>query len=286
MNKITLAFLSFLCLLFVSPFSFGPTEEPITVCEAPATEAFANLADDPEFVKAHHEPEHINFKSINGTAITFDTPDGQKGNAYLVKKSETTKNYLFVIHEWWGLNDHIRQEAEQLFTDLGDVNVLALDMYDGKFATTRPEASKLMQGVKTARAEAIIQGALAYAGEDARIFTIGWCFGGGWSLKASLLVKDQAAGCVIYYGMPVQDVEKLKTLQADVLGIWAGREGWINKDVVAKFEKNMEAAGKKLDSNSYDAEHAFANPSAPIYDEASAKDAYAKTLNFLKTRIK
>ncbi|MFT2612653.1 dienelactone hydrolase family protein, partial [Escherichia coli] len=80
--------------------------------------------------------------------------------------------------EWWGLNDHIKRETETLAAELGNVNVLALDMYDGGVAATPDSAMKLMQAATTTRLEAIVKAGLAYAGADAKIFTIGWCFGG------------------------------------------------------------------------------------------------------------
>lgn len=285
MNKITLALLSIICLNVYIWQSRNTEPAGITVCHLPATEAFAAFGADNDFLTAHKDPVKNNFNSEEGNAITFDTPDGQKGNGFYFKSKQSTKNYLFVIHEWYGLNNHIKEQAEKLFSDLGNVNVIALDLYDGQVADNSQDAGRLMQSVKTARAEAIINGAVAFAGSDARIYTIGWCFGGGWSLQASLLARNQASGCVIYYGMPEKDVEKLKTLNTDVLGIWAANERWINPKVVAEFEANMKRAGKELSSNSYEAGHGFANPSNPIYDAESSADAYAKTLSFLRARM-
>jgi len=57
-----------------------------------------------------------------------------------VKAAGPTKKYLFVIHEWWGLNDYIKQEAEKLQKELG-VNVIALDLYDGK-VTSDPKTAR------------------------------------------------------------------------------------------------------------------------------------------------
>lgn len=285
MNKITLALLS-LFLLNLGIWRGAPADsKEITICHVPATEQFAEFSKDAEFLKAHEDPEPLAFHSEEGKTITFDTPDGQKANGYAFENATKTKNYLFVIHEWYGLNGHIKSEAEKLFSDLDNVNVIALDIYDGKVADNAQDAGKYMRGVKTERAEAIIKGAMAYAGTDAKIYTIGWCFGGGWSLQASLLAKDQAAGCVMYYGMPVKDVNKLKNLGTDVLGIWASKERWINPQVVAQFEADMKAAGKQLSSNSYEAGHGFANPSNPVFDAESSADAYAKTLAFLKARM-
>ena len=86
--------------------------------------------------------------------------------------------------------------------------------------------------------------------------------------------------------MPEQDVNKLKTLHADVLGNFANKDGWINPKVVAKFDEDMKAAGKKLELHQYDADHGFANPSNPIYNSDATKDAYEHTIAFLKPRMK
>jgi carboxymethylenebutenolidase len=221
-----------------------------------------------------------------GTSITYKTADGKESTAWFLKAKKATNNYILVIHEWWGLNDFVKRESEKIYNDLGNVNIIDLDLYDGKVATTREEAGKYMQAVNEDRAKAIINGAIAYAGAKAHIATIGWCFGGGWSLQTSLLAGKKAVACVMYYGMPEQDVNKLKTLNADVLGNFANKDQWINTKVVAKFDTDMEAAGKKLYLHQYDADHGFANPSNPIYDSNATKDAYANTITFFKARLK
>ena len=124
-----------------------------------------------------------------------------------------------------------------------------------------------------------------YAGEDSKVATIGWCFGGGWSLKSSILAGEQGAGCVIFYGMPVQQADQLVNLQAEVLGLFAEKDGWITPDVVNKFEALMKATGKKITTKQFDAEHAFANPSSPRYNEAAAQEANTLALEFLKEKL-
>ena len=185
-----------------------------------------------------------------------------------------------------GLNDYIKKESERLYNDLGNVNVIALDLYDGKVATTREDAGKFMQAVKEDRAQAIIKGAIEYAGPKARIATIGWCFGGGWSLQASIMAGKQDVACVMYYGMPEKSVDRLKTLNADVLGNFANKDQWINPKVVAQFETDMKEAGKKLYVHEFDADHAFANPSNPHYNKDATADAYSKAIPFIKERMK
>jgi carboxymethylenebutenolidase len=142
-----------------------------------------------------------------------------------------------------------------------------------------------VQSVTTDRAHAILQGAIAYAGPQARIFTIGWCFGGGWSLQSCLLAGKQAAGCVMYYGMPEKDLDRLKDLHADVLGIFGNKDQGITPKMVDEFAANMEKAGRKLMLKRYDAGHGFANPSNPIFDKEASADAYKAVLAFLKPRL-
>jgi carboxymethylenebutenolidase len=159
-------------------------------------------------------------------------------------------------------------------------------MYDGKVATDPKDAGKYMQEFKKERGAEIVNGALAYAGPNAKIGTIGWCFGGGQSMQASLLAGKQAAACVIYYGQPEDDIERLKTLNCDVLDIWPMQDKWINKELTEKFQKNMATAGKKLTVKSYDADHAVANPSNPNHKKDFTADAYQTTLVFFRDRLK
>jgi carboxymethylenebutenolidase len=273
-----------LTLTLFTAFAFSQSK--MTCCNQSATQQFAMLASNRAFVMSHKNPKPIHFQSSIGKPITYKTPDGRESTAYELKAKKTTNNYIFVIHEFWGLNDFVKRESEKIYNDLGNVNIIDLDLYDGKVATTREVASKYMQEVKEDRAQAIIKGAIAYAGPNAHIATVGWCFGGGWSLQASLLAGKQDVACVMYYGMPEQSVERLKTLNADVLGNFANKDKWINPTVVAKFQEDMKAAGKKLYVHQYDADHGFANPSNPIYDSEATKDAYAYTIAYLKPRLK
>jgi len=276
-----------LVALLLSSATITFAQSKMACCANPsATKQFAMLASDKKFVMSHPVPLKYHFQSTIGKAITYNTPDGKTANAFFFKAKHHTNNYLLVVHEWWGLNDWIKKESETLYNNLGDVNVIDLDLYDGQVATTREDAGKFMQAVKEDRAQAIIKGAIEYAGPKARIATIGWCFGGGWSLQTALLAGKQSIACVMYYGMPEQDVNKLKTLNCDVLGNFAAKDGWINPKVVAKFQDDMKTAGKNLTAHEFDADHGFANPSNPIYNSQATTEAYGYTLAFLKPRLR
>lgn len=270
-------------LLFLPVVVFGQAAK--SCCDISATAQFAMLAKDEGFKASHLEPEPFKFVPEKGKFITFRTTDGTDGRAFEVRAAKTTNKYIFMVHEWWGLNDYIQQEAEKLQEELGNVNVIALDMYDGTVATTREEAAKTMSAMKEERGRAIIKGALEYVGPKAKVGTIGWCFGGGWSLQASLIAGKQAVACVMYYGMPEKDPEKLKTLKAPVLGLFAKKDRGINPEIVQTFEAAMKGAKKSITVKMYDAEHAFANPSNPRYDKEASADAHALAIAFFKKHL-
>lgn len=261
--------------------------DDITICHTSPTDKFALFASNKDFNDEHLNPRvYTHVSQAGGKMIKFKTPDGLEANGYLIENPRKTNNWIFVFQEWWGLNDNIKQHSEEIFKSLGNVNVIALDMYDGKLATDRESAGKYMQEFKQDRGNAIVKGAMDYAGKNAKIGTVGWCFGGGQSLQATLTAGKQAVATVMYYGMPEDNVDRLKTLNNDVLFIFASKDKYINADVVKKFEGNMKAAGKNLTVKTYEADHGFANPSNPIFDKTSSEDAYKNTIEFFKARLK
>ena len=274
---------SFFLLAFCGFYSCE-NQDKLVMCHDPgsATAQFASFSNDKAFRDAHPAPLPTTV-THDGDMIEFAVAGGPNGHAYLVKAHNVTNKYLMLFHEWWGLNEYIKNEAAMWSHELG-VNVIAVDLYDGKVAATVEEAGKLMQGCDAKRASAIIEGAAKYAGDAADFRTMGWCFGGGWSLQGALLLKEKAKACVMYYGMPEKDVEKLKTLSTDVVFIQPKQDKWITEEVVAEFRNNMAAAGKTLAVHAYDADHAFANPSSPRYNEQAAREAREVVKAYLKDK--
>lgn len=253
----------------------------ISICDKNAV-----LAMNDDFAKGHLNPLPYKHEQGKGAMITFATPDGKTANAYYIKATKKSKKFVFVFHEWWGLNDYIKKESDHIYTDLGEVNVLAIDLYDGQVGTVREEAQKLMSGMKAERTESIIKGAFAFAGKKAQVATLGWCSGGSWSLQAAMIGGRQVKACVMYYGMPEMDINKLKTLHTDVLGIFAEKDQHINVELVKSFEVKMKEAGKSIVVYNYVAEHAFANPSNPQYNQQATADAWIKASAYLRKNLR
>ena len=243
--------------------------------------AFAALGNDKAFVNAHLSPLPLNFTPVTGKMVSAKTSDGKDTKFFEVKSKQGNRNVILMFHEWWGLNEYIQREAEKLEVETG-FTVLALDLYDGKVTANPEEADKLMQGTSNDRARAIIQAVINYAGKGSKIQTIGWCFGGGWSLQAAIMAGKQNAGCVMYYGMPETDVKKIKSISGPVLGVFATLDEWITPELASAFEKIMKENGKGINVLNYKANHAFANPSNPQYEKEFADDAHVKAVEFFK----
>ena len=239
----------------------------------------------PGFAALHENPKSFKLENPLGEMISMTAADGINASGYFLKSKKKSNKWLIVIQEWWGLNDYIKQESEKYFKELGDVNVLAVDMYDGKVATTRDSATVYMSSAKKERLENIVKAAIAFAGKKAKIYTVGWCFGGGWSLQASILAAQQAKGCIMFYGRPEKDVERLKTLNCDVIGFFGNLDKGIPATTVNDFENNMKSAEKNITLYRYEAGHGFANPSNPSYNKEFSQEAFKKAISFLKERM-
>jgi carboxymethylenebutenolidase len=116
-----------------------------------------------------------------------------------------------------------------------------------------------------------------------KVGTVGWCFGGGWSLNASIATPVDAT--VIYYGRVERSADDLRALNGPVLGHFAEQDQWINKEMVDGFEAGMKQAGKPAEIHWYAADHAFANPTGQNYDSDDAQAAWQRTLAFFRAHL-
>ena len=195
---------------------------------------------------------------------------------------------LIVIHEWWGLNDNVRAMADRLAGE--GYMVLAVDLYNGKTATSPGEARVMMLEVveDPERARENIRGAyefLVTAGAP-KIGSLGWCFGGGWSLNTAQLFPDELAASVIYYGQVTDDEDKLRPINAPILGLFGAEDTGISVDSVEAFRAALQRLRKEHEIHIYPgAGHAFANPTGTNYNADAATDAWNKTIEFLNRHL-
>ena len=217
--------------------------------------------------------------------VTITTEGGREVSAALGVPAALPAPAVMLVHEWWGLNDQIKSVAAAL-ADAGYL-ALAIDLYDGNVTADPAVARELATGVRpqaaTDTCASWIGWLRGHESGTGKVGTVGWCFGGRWSLNASLAAPVDAT--VVYYGSVKKGRERLAVLAGPVLGHFATRDKWINKDMVGAFEAEMAAAGKSAENHWYEAHHGFANPTGARYDEEDAALAWQRTLDFFAAHL-
>ncbi len=229
--------------------------------------------------------------AVEEETVEYATVGERVVSGFLARPAQVARGgpAVIVIQEWWGLNENIRAMARRLAGE--GYTALAVDLYAGEVADDPQRARELMMAAmeREGELEDNLRHAFRYL-KDARgaskIGTIGWCFGGGWSLRTALLHPDEVDATVIYYGRLVTDREQLATLQMPVLGIFGAEDRGIPLEGVREFEAALGELGKEAAIHVYEgADHAFANPSGTRYNKEAAEDAWSKTLAFLAKNL-
>jgi len=251
--------------------------------------AAAHKGDRPDATPAATTPP---ARPVTGEAVAYGEAGGRPITGFLARPQGAKGPLpgILVIHEWWGLNDNIRDVTRRLAGE--GYAALAVDLYGGAVATTPDQATKLMQASMKdmAAGQANVGQAYGYltAHEHAtRVGVIGWCFGGGWSLQTALLLPDKLAATVIYYGHLTTDKGQLATLRMPILGFFGADDQSIPVAGVREFEAALKSLGKPVEIHVYDgAGHAFANPSGTNYRPQAASDAWTRTVAFFARHLK
>ena len=236
-------------------------------------------------------------KSENNNSVIFETGEYDvettdvsyyvNSNGYLAKPT-ADGDYpgVIMIHEWWGLNDNIKDMAEKLASH-GYV-VFAVDLYEGQVGTTADEARQLRTSFEQPQWTENMNTAVSYMQDNhspSSLGSIGWCFGGAQSLNLALNNEDMDA-TVIYYGQLVTDSEELSKIDWPVLGIFAELDNGIPPETAKEFESALNETGIENDITIYPGvNHAFANPSGDRYAPDEAQDAWQKTLEFFEQNL-
>ena len=195
---------------------------------------------------------------------------------------------VIMIHEWWGLNEGVRAMAERLAAE--GYMVLAVDLFGGETADNPGVARQLMLKAVENPQHTTNNIRQAYvfietAGAPS-IASLGWCFGGGWSLNTAMLFPDDLDAAVIYYGQVTDDDDKLRPVNVPILGFFGAEDKGISVDSVRAFEQSLQRLRKDHELHIYPgAGHAFANPTGNNYKPEFAEDAWQRTLAFLEEKL-
>ncbi|NJM96411.1 MAG: dienelactone hydrolase family protein [Phormidesmis sp. RL_2_1] len=234
---------------------------------------------------------------VTGKEIVYATIEGQSITGYLAQpetleaenQASEPLPAIITIHEWWGLNDNIKAMTRRLAGE--GYTVLAVDLYSSKVATDPAEARDLMRTVMDNPGwaqENLFQASqfLTETYSAPAIGSIGWCFGGNWSLRTGLLL-DGLDAIAIYYGQLILSAEALDGLDMPIIGFFGADDSSIPVQDVENFESILANLGKTADIHLYPGVgHAFANPSGQNYNAEAAEDAWQKTTAFFATHLK
>lgn len=195
---------------------------------------------------------------------------------------------VVVVHENRGLNAHIEDVARRLAT--AGFLALAVDFLS-PLGGTPPDEDRAREMIGQLDPERVVDDAneaLAWlAGlpdSNGKVGIIGFCWGGGVVGRVAIANPDLDAGVVFYGRTP--PLEGVPRIQAPLLLHYAGLDERINADVPA-FEAALREAGKTYEKHVYEGvNHAFHNDTSQArYDEAAARLAWERTLDFLRARL-
>jgi len=226
-------------------------------------------------------------------SVKYVTIDGQAIEGYYAYPENASEPLpgILAIHEWWGLNENIEAMTRRLAGE--GYQVLAVDLYNGQTAETPQAAINLVGKVANNPfgAEANITKAYNYLTKEKQapsVASIGWCFGGSWSLETALLFPQELDGAIVYYGGQIGEVtsEELATLEMPILGIFGAEDTSIPVETVENLQSTLDELDKEAEFQIYDdAGHAFANPSGQNYVAEAAEAAWKETIDFLAENL-
>lgn len=223
-----------------------------------------------------------------GKMIDFKRPDGKTCPAYLAVAQQDANPTLpgfVVIQEYWGLNDQMKKTADRL-AEAG-YRALVPDLYRGKLATAADEARHLMNHLNFPdAAEQDIRGALQFLKQTSRKAAVGgFCMGGALTLLAAVRVPEMDAGAC-FYGVPPANLFDARNINIPIIGNFAEHDDWVTPAVVKQLETALKQSKSTHEIYSYKAHHGFMNETRPeVYDAASARTAWERTLRFMKKAL-
>ena len=216
--------------------------------------------------------------------------NGGAATGYLAVPESGRGPGVVVLQEWWGLDDHIRDVCDR-FAQAGFI-ALAPDLYRGETTDQPDEAEQKMMAMNMDQAEKEMRGAVDYVAsheglEGDRVGAVGFCLGGGLAVWAATANPKVGAVSTFYYVMPHGKPDFSK-VNGPVLGHFGTNDDFVPVEDAKALEKELNDAGADAEFEFYEgAGHAFFNDTDRLgtYDESNAKQAWAKTLDFLKRHL-
>jgi carboxymethylenebutenolidase len=205
-------------------------------------------------------------------------------NGYLATPKGTGKYPgVLVIQEIWGLVENIKDISRRLARE--GYLALAVDLYDGKTVANLEDGRGIREKISEDMMLKDINAGFDYLKnlpkiKPERIGSVGYCMGGGLSLKLACVNKELAAA-VVFYGRNPSPIDLVKNVNCPLLGNYAGEDKGITEADVNLLRDTLKKYGKTYDVKIYPgAPHGFFNDTREGYRPEAAKDAWLRVLNF------
>ena len=238
--------------------------------------------------------------NVQSKEVTYDDGEAKlKGFIVYPKDADGPRPAVLVVHEWWGLNEHARKQAQRI-ADMGYV-AMAVDMYgEGKQASHPDDAQKFMMEVMSnlTVGEKRFRAAEQVLKNDPRvdkdkIAAVGYCFGGAVVLHMARIGEDLDVAASLHGNLSTPAPMEQGKFKGKIFVGTGAADPFVPPEQVAAFRKEMENAGADFEIVEYaGAKHAFTNPEAdhlgqefnlPLaYNEEADKESWAKFSEDLK----
>jgi len=237
----------------------------------------------PDFAAAQKVPP--GDPRLKAEFVDFPSPQGYgKGRGYLVRPAEARSPLplVLVVHENRGLNPHIEDITRRLALDqfiaFAPDALSPLGGYPGDEDKARSLFATLDQAKTRADFVASAGWLRTVAGHNGRMGVVGFCYGGAMANWLATQLPDLAASAPFYgSGAPLELVPRIK---AELMITFAAQDPRINEGWPA-YEAALKAAGVRYAAHTYPGtQHGFNNDTTPRYDEAAAKLAWSRLLEF------
>lgn len=217
--------------------------------------------------------------------LAFDTANGPTTAHVAMPDAGAAGKAVVLIHEWWGLNDHIKDIAAMYASE--GFTAIAPDLYRGSVLTDPKDASKAMHELEIADGLDTIECAMRAASEKygmTHFGVTGYCMGGTFAMRSACELEGVSAAAVFYGDIPEEEI--LSKLTTPTVFISGTRDGWITPEKVSTMEDIADRHELPLDSVKYEADHAFFNNTRPdVYNETAAHDAWALVVGLFKEKL-
>lgn len=226
---------------------------------------------------------------IEATPVKFKS-DGVERAGYLARpRTAMALPGLLLVHEWWGLNDHIKDVARRYARE--GLVTLAVDLYEGRVAKDPQQASEWMGALKTDGGIQNIRSAFQYLSgqtfvKSGQVGITGFCMGGSFALLAACHIPELKAAAPFYGDIPQPD-DPIRNIRCPLLFIGAEKDAWITVEKMDRLKAAIEKYGVSGEVRVYpNAEHAFFNNTrADVFNPDAAADAWQHVVGFLHTHL-